>query len=72
MNLLDEHVPIKCKYLRVNDGPFMNKDLHKAVMCRFRLKNKFNKDKSDLSKSAYNKQRNKSKKRLLQKIEACK
>ena len=58
MNLLNKYAPIKCKYLRANDGPFMN-ELRKAVMFRSRLKNNYNKDKSDLSKLAYNKQRNK-------------
>ena len=56
---LNKYAPIKCKYLRTNDGPFMNKELRKAVMFRSRLKNNYNKDKSDLSKLAYNKQRNK-------------
>ena len=59
MNLLDVFVPIKCKYIRANDGPFMNKELQKAVMHRFRLKNKFNNEKSELSKLAYNRQQNK-------------
>ena len=59
MYLLNKYVPIKCKYLRANDGPFMNKDPRKAVMFRSRLKNNYNKDRSDLSKLAYNKQRNK-------------
>ena len=49
MNLLNKYVPIKCKYLRANDGPFMNKELRKAVIFRSRLKNNYNKDKSDLS-----------------------
>ena len=59
MNLLNKYAPIKCKYLRANDGPFMNKELRKTVMFRSRRKNNYNKDKSDLSKLAYNKQRNK-------------
>ena len=59
MNLLNKYVPIKCKYLRANDGSFMNKELRKAVMFTSSLKNDYNKDKSDLSKLAYNKQRNK-------------
>ena len=52
MNLLNKYVPIKCKYLRANDGSFMNKELRKAIMFRSRLKNKHNKDKSDLSQLA--------------------
>ena len=42
MNLLNGYAPIKCKYLRANDGPFMNKELRKAVMFRSRLKNNYN------------------------------
>ena len=37
----------------------MNNERRKAVMFRSRLKNNYYKDKSDLSKLAYNKQRNK-------------
>ena len=49
MNLLDVFVPIKRKYIRANDGPYMNKELRKAVMHRSRLKNNFNYEKSELS-----------------------
>ena len=59
MNLLNDYVTVKCKYLRGNDGPYMNKELRKAVMCRSRVKNRFYKEKSDLSRSAYKRQRNK-------------
>ena len=32
---------MKQKYLRANQGRFMTKDLHKAIMKRSRLRNKF-------------------------------
>ena len=56
--IIDKHIPIKLKYLRNNDGGFMNKELHKAIMARSRLLNKHRKDNSTLSKIDYNKQRN--------------
>ena len=38
MNVLDKYVPIKLKYLRANDGSFMNTKLRKEVMLRSKLK----------------------------------
>ena len=39
--ILNKHAPMKQKYLRANQGRFMTKDLYKAIMKRFRLRNKF-------------------------------
>ena len=36
----------------------MNKEIHKAVMVRSRLRNKFLKERTAFSREAYNKQRN--------------
>ena len=58
MNILDRHAPIKQKYIRANQGPFMTKELRKAVMIRSSLRNKFNKFKTKSAKCAYKKQRN--------------
>ena len=58
MYIFDKHAPIKYKYLRANDGPFMTKELRKEVMLRSKLKNIYNKDKSAASNRAYKKQRN--------------
>ena len=58
MELLNIHAPIKLKYVQANNGPFMTKELRKAIMLRSRLKNVF-KDKSEESKLSYTKQRNK-------------
>ena len=57
-NLLLRHLPLKYKYVRANGSPFMNKELRKAVMLRSRLRNIFNKNKTDSAKAAYKKQRN--------------
>ena len=40
MELVNQHAPIKTKYLRGNDQPFMNKQLRKEHMKRTMLKNK--------------------------------
>ena len=44
IDILNEHVPMKQKYLRAKQGRFMTKDLHKAIMKRSRLRNKFLRD----------------------------
>ena len=31
-NIFNRHVPIKKKYIRTNEAPFMSKELHKAIM----------------------------------------
>ena len=56
--VFDIHAPIKKRYIRANQGPFMNKALQKAVMTRSRLRNKFLKNKTQSNESAYKKQRN--------------
>ena len=43
----DKQAPLKKKYLRANDGPFMTKELRKANMKRTRLKNNFNKTRTN-------------------------
>ena len=58
MNILNRHAPLKKRYLRANNAPFMNKNLTKAIMVRSRLRNKFLKYKTSESRDAYKKQRN--------------
>ena len=36
-NVFDKHAPIKQKYLRANEAPFMTKQLHRETMKRSRL-----------------------------------
>ena len=55
---LNKHAPLKGKFVRANNSPFMNKALIKAIMKRSRLKNKFNKNPNDINGSNYKKQRN--------------
>ena len=38
------------KYLHAKEAPFMTKELHNAIMKRSRYKNKFLKDKSQISR----------------------
>ena len=56
--LLDKHAPLKKKYMRANDGPFMNKTLRKAIMRRSHLRKKYNENKNDSNLKLYKKQRN--------------
>ena len=58
MMILDIHAPVKKRYVRANSSPFMTKDIHKAIMVRSRLRNKFLKLKTPESRHAYKKQRN--------------
>ena len=58
MSLVDFHVPLKTKYLRGNDQPFMNKQLRKEHMKRTMLKNRYHKNKTDHNLRAFKIQRN--------------
>ena len=48
---------MKIKYLRANHGNLMTKGLHKAIMKRSRLQNKFLRDRTETSRKEYKKQR---------------
>ena len=58
LQVLNRHAPMKFKYLRANDSPFMNKVLRKSIMLRSKLKNKFNLEKTEVARKKYIKQRN--------------
>ena len=58
MGVFEKHAPLKQKYVRANQGPFMTKELRKAVMTQSRLRNKFNQFKTKSSELEYKKQRN--------------
>ena len=49
-NIFNRHVPIKKKYVRANEDPFMSKELHKAIMKRSRLRNIFLKHRTRTNK----------------------
>ena len=51
------HVPMKKKYIRDNEAPFLSKKLHKAILKRSRLRNKFLKHRTDTNKKNYSTQR---------------
>ena len=56
--VLDKHAPIKKKYVRANDKPFMTRALRKAVMLRTRLRNRYNKDQTVENWNKFRKHRN--------------
>ena len=58
INILNPHAPVKKKFVRGNNAPFMNKTLSKAIMHRSKLKNQFNKNPTEENKRIYHKQRN--------------
>ena len=56
--VLHNHAPIKKKILRFNNSPFMTKTLRKAIMHRSKLKNIYNKKRTNDNWANYAKQRN--------------
>ena len=57
-NLLESHAPMKEKYIRHNQAPFMNKSVRKVIMVRTQLPNKFRKENPFINELAYKRQRN--------------
>ena len=49
---------MKEKYIKLNQAPFMNKSVRKAIMVRTQLLNKFRKENSFINELAYKRQRN--------------
>ena len=58
IKLLNKHAPIKKKYKRGNQMPFITKDLSKAIMKRSKLRNNYLKNKTNANRMLYKKQRN--------------
>ena len=58
MTEFNKLAPIKEKYVRANNAPYMNKILSKAIMNRSRLRNNFLKNPNDENREIYKKQRN--------------
>ena len=58
LQTLDKMTPMKQKNIRGNQSPFMNKDIHKAIMTRTRLRNRFLKELTQMNRLACKKQRN--------------
>ena len=63
-HIFNKHAPIKRKYIRADEAPFMTKDLHKAIMKRSKLRNKFLKSRNLSDRKNYTSQRNLCKKLL--------
>ena len=57
--MLNEHAPIKKKYIRANDVPFMTKALRKAIYTRTILRNRYNKNRTRENWNAFKRQHNK-------------
>ena len=64
LSVFNKYAPIKKTYIRANEAPFMTKNLHKEIMKRSRLRNKYLKSKSLTDRKTYNIQRNFCKKLL--------
>ena len=58
LHTLDKMAPIKQKHIRGNQSLFMNKDIHKAILTRTRLRNRFLKESTPMNRLVYKKQRN--------------
>ena len=58
LEAIDKHAPLKKKFVRGNQAPFMNREFQKAIYTRTRLKNKYWRDPSRENELAYKKQRN--------------
>ena len=50
-SIIEKHAPLKQKFLRGNEAPFMTKELRKAIYTRSRFKNKYNKNPTDENKA---------------------
>ena len=58
LQTLDKMAPIKQKHIRCNQSLFMNKDIHKAIMTRTRLRYRLLKEFIQMNRLVYIKQRN--------------
>ena len=56
--LLEKHAPLKSKFVRANEVPYMTKSWWKAIMTRSRLKNEYLKTPTPFNWMKYKRQRN--------------
>ena len=56
LKICNQSAPLKTKYVRGNDQPFMTKELRKEHMKRTRLLNIYRKNRSVMNVTAYKKQ----------------
>ena len=66
--IFNKHTPIREKFLRANEAPFITKELQNAIMKRSPNRNKFLKDKNQKSRKNYKIQRNFCKELLTKKL----
>ena len=59
LSVVNTIAPLKSRFIRANQAPFLNKEIQRGVMVRSKLRKKFLKSRSESDKKAYNKQRNK-------------
>ena len=58
-SVINTIAPLKSRFIRANQSPFISKEIQWGVMVRPKLRKKFLKSRSESDKKAYNKQRNK-------------
>ena len=58
LKVLNKEAPIKKKFIRVNEAPFVTRKPKKAIMVRSRLRNTFLKHPANENKNNYGKERN--------------
>ena len=54
LSIFNKYAPIKKKYIRANEAPFMTKNLRREIMKRSRLRNKYLKSKFLTDRKNYN------------------
>ena len=59
LGIVNKHAPLKKKFVRGNDVPFMNREFQKEIYVSSRLRNKFWVESSAENKAAYKKHGNK-------------
>ena len=58
LTVLNKQGPLKTKFLRHDNNPFMTKELRKIIMKRSQLKNRYNKNRNYEKWYLYKRQRN--------------
>ena len=59
IDIVNKHAPLKKKFIRGNQAPFMTRNLKKEIYTRSRFRNKFCKSTTKENEKLYKKQRNK-------------
>ena len=59
LSVVNTIAPLKSRFIRANQAPFINKEIQRGVMVKSKLRKKFLKSRSESDKKAFNKQRNK-------------